>query len=470
MKKILLILTALICLSAYARGRKKAVVKEQVKTEVNLNIYRYRLTLKDKANNPYSLQHPEAFLSQKSLERRQRLGIQVDEHDLPITPAYLKQIAQTGCRIFNYSKWNNTVQVEVYDTLELAKLEALPFITSTLLVYKLERDSIESKPVINRAEKVKNDIKDYFKPYGKLQTQAELINIPALHEKGYRGEGMTIAVLDGGFNNADLITAFDSTRILGIRNFTRPGEDMFADHAHGMMVLSCMMPNIPKKIVGTAPCANYYLFETEDTDTEYRGEEDNWCAAVEYADSLGVDVISSSLGYTHFDTPEVNLKYAWLDGEHELNSRSASLAASRGILLCNSAGNEGDGTWKKIGFPADGKDILTVGAVTENRVNTDFSSLGYTADHRVKPDVMSMGGQCYVLDVDGTLRTANGTSFACPILAGAATCLWQAFPDKRPTDIIDALHRASDNYDTPNEVFGYGIPDFQKAYELLIKN
>lgn len=470
MKKIILLLTLLVCVSSYARGRKKTVVTEEAKTEVHLNIYRYRLTLKDKANNPYSLQHPEAFLSQKSIERRQRLGIQLDEHDLPITPEYLKQISHTGAKVFNYSKWNNTVQVEVYDTLTLAKLDALPFVTSSLLVYKLERDSIANVQKPNRAEGMKNDISRSPYEYGRLQTQADMINVPALHKMGFRGQGMTIAVLDGGFCNADLITAFDSTRILGIRNITRPGGDMFGDHAHGMMVLSCLMPDIPNHIVGTAPEAKYYLIETEDTDLEYRGEEDNWCAGVEYADSLGVDIITSSLGYTHFEAPEVNLKYAWLDGAHELNSRSASLCASRGILLCNSAGNEGDGTWKKIGFPADAKDILTVGAVSEDRVNTDFSSLGFTADHRVKPDVMSMGGRCYVMDTNGTLRTANGTSFACPILAGAATCLWQAFPEKRPTDIIEALHRASDNFETPDEVFGYGIPDFQKAYELLIKN
>lgn len=468
MRKAIIILLALISLTASAarRGIKRDYVYLP-------DEYRYRVTLTDKAHNPYSISHPEKFLSQKSIERRQRMGIKIDEYDLPITPSYLEKIKATGARIFNCSKWNNTVQVSLNDTTSgtLKKLRQLPFVSNVELVYEAP-DSVFVDNTNDRLEIVTNNLQTREpadSTYGFAQGQANQLNIPALHALGFRGEGMTIAVIDGGFYNADAINAFRQSHILGTRNFTRPGTSVYEEHAHGMMVLSCIAPNKPQSIIGTAPEANFYLLESEDTWFEYRGEEDNWCAAIEYADSLGVDVVTSSLGYTHYDTPKFALRYHWLDGKHELNSRSASLAASRGILVCNSAGNEGDETWKKIGFPADASDILTVGAVNSEGVNTSFSSVGYSADGRIKPDCMACGGRTCVLGVDGEISSANGTSFSCPVIAGAVTCLLQSCPGKRPTDIIDAIHRAGSNYAHPDEIFGYGIPDMMKAYELLHK-
>lgn len=467
MRKIALFFLALIALSTYAAGRRGIAAKYiQLPHE-----YRYRLTLSDKANNPYSISHPEKFLSPKSIERRKRMGLSVDEHDLPITPDYLKRISKTGAHVFNYSKWNNTVQVSLPDTTDgtLASLRALPFVKDVLLVY-VAPDSVEYDDPKHRLDIVSNNLSapdDDASLYGYSKKQAEQLNIPALHNRGLRGSGMTIAVLDGGFYNADTITAFRKSSILGTRNFARPDRSVYEEHSHGMMVLSCIAPDVKDCIVGTAPEANFYLLVSEDTWFEYRGEEDNWCAALEYADSLGVDIVTSSLGYTHFDTPEGKLEYSWLDGEHELNSRSASLAASRGILVCNSAGNEGDETWKKIGFPADAKDILTVGAVDAKNVNTSFSSVGFSADRRIKPDCMAMGGRTTVLDTSGEISHSNGTSFSCPVMAGAVTCLYQAFPNKRPTEIIEAIHQAGHNAAHPDEIFGYGIPDMLKAYEWL---
>ena len=451
------------CVSAFAENMRS---KETTTKE-----FHYRLTLTDKGNTPYSLSRPQEFLSEKSLERRRRLGVRVDYHDLPITPSYLEQIRATGAQVLNCSKWNNTVQVSLSDTTGtvLSQLQTLPFVSSTQLVYATP-EGFEQFKKTNRHDIVTNQL-DYCTSadslYGFSQTQADMLNVPALHALGYKGEGMTIAIIDGGFYNADLLCALKDTKILGVRNFVRPDVDVYAEHQHGMMVLSCIAPNVEKSIVGTAPEASFYLLVSEDTYYEYRGEEDNWCAAVEYADSLGVDVITSSLGYTHFDTPTAKLEYHWLDGEHELNSREASLMASRGILLCNSAGNEGDSHWKKIGFPADGKDILTVGAVNAVGVNTDFSSVGHTADGRIKPDAMAMGGHATVLGISGCITNVNGTSFSCPILAGAVTCLMQAHPDKKPEAIIDAIHRAGNNVEHPDNIYGYGIPNLIKAHELL---
>lgn len=439
--------------------------------ETSSKEYHYRLTLTDKKGSPYSLSRPQEFLSDKSLERRKRLGIKVDKYDLPIPPAYLEQIRATGATVLNCSKWNNTVQVSLPDTTDttLGQLQALPFVSNTLLVYT-KPDDADNKTKPSRRSTVTDKLEYRTSSdslYGLSQRQADMLNVPALHALGFKGEGMTMAIIDGGFHNADAIKALKSAKILGTRNFVRPDVAVYDEHPHGMMVLSCIAPNVEKSIVGTAPEASFYLFVSEDTHYEYRGEEDNWCAAVEYADSLGVDIISSSLGYTHFDTPQVKLEYHWLDGEHELNSREASLMASRGIMLCNSAGNEGDSPWKKVGFPADGKDILSVGAVDSEGVNTNFSSIGHSADGRIKPDAMAMGGHATVLGTDGCITTVNGTSFSCPILAGAVTCLMQAHPNKKPEAIIDAIHRAGSNFAHPDNIYGYGIPDLIKAHELL---
>lgn len=467
MRIIISLLITLLALPLAARNKTeiRPSSKQQSK-EV-----RYRLTLTDKKGSPYSLKQPEKFLSAKSIERRKRLGLAVDEHDLPITPSYLDAIRATGANIFNCSKWNNTVQVSLSDSTDgtLERLRALPFVKEDLLVY-VAPNQPAANYASHRLATISNNLDHFNSPdsiYGASQHQADMLNLPALHQQGFRGDGMTIAIIDGGFHNVDGITAFADTKILGTRNFARPDSNVYEEHAHGMMVLSCIAPNVRGSIVGTAPEASFYLLQSEDTWFEYQGEEDNWCAALEYADSLGVDVVTSSLGYYHFDTPYVKMEYHWLDGKHELNSRSASLAASRGILLCNSAGNEGNAAWKKIGFPADATDILTVGAVSEDNINTPFSSVGYTADHRIKPDCMAQGGHTTVLSTSGTITNANGTSFACPVMAGAVTCLLQAYPHHKPTDIIEAIHRAGNCYERPNEIFGYGIPDMMKAYDYL---
>lgn len=430
--------------------------------------YRYRVYLKDKKNSPYSLKHPEQFLSQRALERRQRYGIKVDRLDLPVSPNYLQVLRDAGLRIHNVSKWQNTAVVETTDTTLMNRVREMAFVTGVVKVW-VGPDSVLVMDKPNRKRKVKNEREHLPSYYGNAQAQVEMLRADRLHEAGYRGEGMLIGILDGGFNNADVITGFNRANILGTRNFVDPNVDVYDEGSHGMMVLSCIGANTPHNLVGTAPEAQFYLIQTEDGSSEQLVEEDNYCAGLEYADSLGCDVVTASLGYYKFDDPAMNHPYAALDGQTAINSRSASLAASRGMLLLNSAGNEGNDQWKKIGFPADAKDILAVGAVRADSVNTDFSSLGHSADGRIKPDAMAMGEDAAVYSTRGNTSTANGTSFSCPILCGAVTCLWQAHRDRKPTDIIDAIHRAGHYADRPNEVFGYGIPDMWKAHELLSK-
>ena len=309
------------------------------------------------------------------------------------------------------------------------------------------------------------------KPYNAIVIE----NAPLGAKAGHAAGVFTVAVTTGPIGADELYDAgadlvLPEVKILGTRNFVHPGYSVFFEpEDHGTMVLSTIGANQEGRLVGTAPGAQFYLLQSEDGNSEQMVEEDNWCAAVEYADSLGCDVISTSLGYYKFDEGINSHAYSDLDGQTAANSRAASRAASRGLLVLNSAGNEGDGTWKKIGFPADAKDIISVGATDSKGVNTRFSSLGYTADGRVKPDAMAMGGRSATIDEANLVRFVNGTSFSCPILAGAVTCLWQAFPNKRPTEIIKAVQQAGNFATHPNEVMGYGIPDLKKAYELLQK-
>ncbi|MBR1732193.1 MAG: S8 family serine peptidase [Alloprevotella sp.] len=460
----------LLCILALAAATARAQYDDDddyryVKVEKR---YRYRVSLTDKKNSPYTLKRPGEFLSPRSLERRRRLGIRPDLHDLPVTPAYVQCLRDKGLGIHNMSKWQNTVVVETADTTLMQDVREMAFVTGVVKVW-VGPDSVLVMDKPNRKRKVKNEREHLTSYYGNAQQQVEMLAADRLHEAGYRGEGMLIGILDGGFNNADVITGFNRANILGTRNFVDPSVDVYDEGSHGMMVLSCIGANTPHNLVGTAPEAQFYLIQTEDGRSEQLVEEDNYCAGLEYADSLGCDVVTASLGYYKFDDPAMNHPYSALDGQTAINSRSASMAASRGMLLLNSAGNEGNDQWKKIGFPADARDILAVGAVRSDSVNTDFSSLGFSADGRVKPDAMAMGEDAAVYSTRGNTTTANGTSFSCPILCGAVTCLWQAHRDKTPLEIIDAVHRSGHYADSPNEVFGYGIPNLWKAHELLSK-
>ena len=428
--------------------------------------YRYRVYFTDKKGNGFSLKHPEKFLSPQSIARRKRYALPVDEYDLPVTPRYLDALRQTGLKVCNWSKWNNTAVVEMTDTMLMAQVRRLPFVKADRLVW-IAPDQPAESPESQREDMLspRRDTLQSF--YGHAATQVTMLGADELHAKGYRGKGITIAVIDGGFCNADLIPGLAEANVKGTRNYVHPDESVYDAMSHGTMVLSCIAANEPFSMVGTAPEASFYLLQSEDGDTEQLVEEDNWCAAVEYADSLGCDIVTSSLGYQLFDHKPMDHHYWELDGQTAVNSRSASLAASRGILLLNSAGNSGLKAWKKIGSPADACDILTVGAVDKNRCNTLFSSVGHSADGRIKPDVMAMGEDCAVYDTDGAPTTANGTSFSCPILCGAAACLMQEFPHARPTAIIHALQQSADNAAHPDNVFGYGIPWLPKAEALL---
>lgn len=469
LKSLLILTLALGFGTAGAQTAEKAAADapQYVKPE---KTFRYRVYLTDKENNPYSLKRPEEFLSKKALARRKKFGIKVDWADLPVTPDYVAYLQRHFGRILHVSKWNNTAVIETTDSARALTLPSLTFVREVKRVWE-SRDSIRVQKAADRYDLVTNSRDTLPDHYGHSRHQVNQIAADSLHALGFTGEGITIAVIDGGFLNADTIAATKDCRILGTKNFTGTDESVYeAPSDHGTMVLSCIGTNMPGCLIGTAPGAQFYLLQSEDVPTEHIVEEDNWCAALEYADSVGVDIVTSSLGYNSFDDKTASHTYAELDGRTAINSRSASMAASRGLVVLNSAGNSGNDPWKKIGFPADAWNILTVGAVTEEGINTNFSSVGNSADGRIKPDVMAMGQDAWLVDAYGNVTVANGTSFSCPIMCGGVACLMQAFPKKTPMEIMEAVRIAGHNAEHPDNIYGYGIPDLLKAYRMLKKN
>lgn len=426
--------------------------------------YLYRLTLTDKNGTPFSLSNPEAFLSQKAIDRRARQHLELDSTDLPIPPQYISEIEATGAKVVVRSKWNNTVLVGIDKSSQYKELQDLPFVADAKKVYtepeKTKGVDVRDRfhTILSRLDTVYND------DYGVAREQIDMVGGLGLHRRGYLGKGMTIAVFDAGFMNTDRIPAMTKINIVGIHDFLSDDiEDMYDGEAHGTMTLSVIGVNEPGIFIGTAPEASFWLFRCEDVETETSAEEDYWTAAAEFADSVGVDVISSSLGYHDFDDTTTSYHYYDQNGHTSLISRTSSMLASKGIVHVNSAGNDGMGTWKKINFPSDAEDMLSVGAVTPQGVNASFSSVGPTSDGRVKPDVVALGSPTAVVSGRGTLTSETGTSFSTPVISGLVACLWQALPDKTAREIIELVRRSGDNYEHPDNVYGYGLPDFTEA-------
>lgn len=427
----------------------------------------YRLYLTDKKASPYSLNHPGRYLSRRSIERRKRQQLPIDSTDLPVNPRYMHQIEQKDVSIIGQSRWQNTVLVRLKDSTRIHQLEQLAFVASTKLVW-IAPDSVtptaQKTPYRDDFEE-RDSIGGLY--YGKNDSQIRLLQGHRLHQIGLSGKDMMIAIIDGGFKNVNRIPAFQLIDICGYQDFVSPASpNIFAETDHGTKVLSTMAINTPYFYIGTAPKASYWLLRSEDQQTEQEVEEDYWTMAAEFADSVGCDLINSSLGYHEYDHPWMSHQLRHLDGHTAFVSRSASLLASKGIILVNSAGNSGMSPWKKIGVPSDADNILTVGAITadEPRHIAPFSSVGPSQDGRIKPDVVAIGAPAFLVNGRGVMIEDMGTSFSAPTVCGLAACLWEGLPEKSAIEIINLIRQNSDNYDHPDNIYGYGIPDFWRAY------
>lgn len=446
---------------------------------------RYIVWLKNKGNNSYTLQNPAAYLSSRSLERRTKYNILIDSTDLPVSPAHLTALsAVPGVTIVNTSKWLNAVCIEVSNTNAINTINTLSFVQSTGgLANRNVANSPNSPrhkflaaeeilPIPTDHLKTMGTSGDYFNYGTTASLEMKLHKAEFLHNIGLRGQGMQIAVLDGGFYNFNTYSAFDSVnrngQILGTWDFVARHASVTEDHPHGMQCLSTMAANIPGQFVGKAPKASFYLFRTEDVNSEYPIEEFNWVCGAERADSSGADVISSSLGYFDFDNAAFNYTYRQMDGKSTIAVKGADRAAQKGLLIFNSAGNEGNSSWRQIITPADGDSVVAVGAVNSAGIVASFSSYGPSGDGRVKPELASVGLSAVVQSSNGGIGLANGTSFACPNLAGLGTCLWQGFPEFNNMKVIDALKRSAHKYNSPDDRVGYGIPNVKNAFAFLL--
>lgn len=438
---------------------------------------RYIVKFKDKAGTPFSINDPSKFLSPKAIERRTKQHIAIDETDLPIVSRYIDSVRLSGnVTVLDHSKWFNQVCIETSDAAALAKINSLPFVKNTLPAKRYLRQNLIVRDKFNeQINTITSPLGaaspgDYYS-YGNSLDQIHIHHGEYLHNKGFRGEGMLIAIIDAGFYHYKTLPAFDSVRvnhqIVETYDFVDNEVSVDEDHSHGMMCFSIMAANIPGQLVGSSPGADFLLYRSEDVSSESPVEEQYWVAAAERADSIGADVISTSLGYDTFDNPAFNYTYADMNGHTSLIAKAATLAAKKGMIVLAAAGNEGNNAWHFISTPGDADSILTVGAVDGSGAVAGFSSYGPSSDGRIKPTVASVGAGTALSSITGPVATGNGTSFATPNLAGLIACLWQAFPEFTNMEIIEAVKKNSSIYKTPDNRIGYGIPDFSKAFDSL---
>ena len=478
MKKLYLLVFGIIVLSKLAYSQST----------------RHIVQLKDKKGTVFTLANPSAYLSPKALARRTKQKLSIDSTDLPLSAVYLDSIRNVqGVRIINVSKWLNQVLIQAdtpYTAAALARINSFPFVKVTNVIAPRRKpvdeepinqkfkESIypikEPNPLINRANRT-TQTSNITLNYGNSFNQIHIHEGEYLHDQGFSGQGMTIAILDAGFFGYKTNSAMDSVRlqgrVLGEWDFVLNETSVNEDHPHGLYCFSIIAANKPGAIVGSAPHASFWLLRTEDVFTEYPVEEQNWVAGAEFADSAGADMITSSLGYVDFDDPSYNHSYAQRNGNTAIITIGADLAAKKGMIVMNSAGNYGGlaNDNKFVSCPADGDSVVAVGATDVAGNIAAFSSWGPNGAGKIKPNIVSVGQGTTLANTAGNASAGNGTSFSNPNMAGLILCLWQAFPEFNNMEIINAVQQSAHLYTSPNERFGYGIPNFKKAYDILFK-
>ncbi len=425
---------------------------------------RYMVFFIDKNGSNYSIDSPQEFLSQRALERRAKQNIGIKLNDLPVSDTYLSSLGNIdGVEVFFTTKWMNGVLIETSEEV-LSSITTLPFVKNIEYAAPGKKLSLSLKN--GRTSKT-----GYHFSIEATETetsaQNEFIGVDQMHNLGFKGEGMLIAIFDSGFKYVDESPfykhVFNNNLIVGSRDFIRNNGDVFQYDTHGSKVISCISAFSEGVFSGTAPEANLVLCVTEDVGSEYRIEEYNWLFAAEYADSIGVDVINSSVGYSYFEDDRMDYTYEELDGKTTVITNAATLAASKGLLVVSSVGNEGNNSWTYLNAPADADSILSIGAVTYDGARSSFSSYGPTSDGRIKPDISALGSWVRVV-YQNEIVYANGTSFSTPLVSGLVAGFWQAFPELTNMEVIEYLKMTATQASKPDTLIGYGIPNFMRAF------
>ena len=418
-----------------------------------------------KPNAQAFFDNPLSELSQRALDRRTAQNISLNTNDAPIEQSYIDAIsAATGIEVKAQSKWLNCLHIRG----SVSDIQVLTNLTFVNHIHFAD-NSLNAKMTVHKPFSAVNkqlDVQDVFN-YGTSANQVQMLNVDLLHQANYTGSGKIIAVLDSGFSAVNTIIPFNRFfnhgQFLGGYNYVAGNTDVFSTHFHGTMTLSCMTGYVDGQLVGTAPDAQYYLFITEDVGGENPVEESYWVEAAEQADRIGADVISTSLGYFDYDNPNYSHTYEEMTGNTAFASQGANIAFSKGMVVVASAGNSGQTVNPHIGVPAEATNVLAVGAVQFDRTYASFSSIGPSFDGRVKPDVMAKGLSATLSNTNGEIVTASGTSFSCPIMAGAIASFWQAVPGLTNQQVVDFVKQSADRFANPTDEYGYGIPDFQLA-------
>ena len=432
----------------------------------------YLAYFSDKTNTPYTLTSPLDFLTQKSIDRRSDQGYPLTELDLPVDPDYVDSLKLRTVEVTNTSRWFNAALVYADSTLVADSVQSLSFVDSvailsnygiSLNLRKQSRNKFASETYKTTNTSTSN------------LSQLSMLEVYDMHAYGYDGDGVTIAVMDNGFSNVDIRTGFShlftNNQILGTYDFVNHETNVYNDGSHGTFVLSVIGGKNGEDNLGAAPNSHYYLFKTEDDGSEFPIEEINWLLALERADSLGVDIVNTSLGYYDFDDPYFNYTYQDTDGKTAYSSKAARIAARTGMLLVNSAGNEGNNSWQYVTFPADADSVLSIGAVNSSGKYASFSSIGPTIDNRIKPNVVAQGDPALVLSNAGDYTVyADGTSFSTPLITGFAAAIWEAYDTLTNMQLKQLIEQAGSDYHSPTAQLGYGIPTFSQIQINMILN
>ncbi|MEN8251853.1 MAG: S8 family serine peptidase, partial [Bacteroidota bacterium] len=418
----------------------------------------------DKNSSPYSIDNPSEYLSARAIQRRENQGIAITEEDLPVNLTYIEWVKASGSIDIRYTfKWINGVHVQA-TSADAEALKLLSFVSNV--------EYIAPSTASGRIMK-EMDINELAESESDTLFQFDILGVSEMRADGYQGENMLIAVIDGGFRGVTTVSAFshlfDNNQILMTYDLVKHSEDVYDVIDHGTKVLSILAArNTNPEYYGVVPNANYLLFNTEDLPTEYRTDEYRWMKAAEIADSAGADIISSSLGYNEFDDPVMNYELSDIDGQTAVTTRAVQMAANKGILVVNSAGNTGlSDPWEKVLVPGDMIDGLAVGSLLTESLPSTFSARGPTEDGRIKPDVMADGSGTFVINETGMIVNASGTSYSTPLVAGLAAGVWQAYPEVDVLTLIDAFRNSSSLSANPNSDMGYGIPSYRALVNYL---